>query len=385
MHCFFDSTHPPTGLRTFVAANLCLFAIVLLNGCGIFGPTAAAPTATPTRAYAVVPTFTSTPQTAAPPTPPPVTPTTVPTVAVALAPTTAPITSTIVVTITTVQIITPTNPPANEPRVTITGDAVNVRSGPATAFDSLGAATKGESFPLLARNAQGDWWQICCVNRQPGWIFGELATVENAESVAIAADQPALPTAVAVAEAPAIQGATPEAVPAIPTSAPAAPPPVPPSSEPSAGDFNPDAQYQIVHFKVLGLDENNGGIRDSRAQHHIFLTVLDQSGNGVNGAVVENLVGEKGQIVTGDKGPGKAEITMYYEPFKLRVVSDPSGSVTSQTSNQMGLTFPHLPDIVGKLGGVDYEYGVCPTIDIKCQWPIQAVHFSYAITFQKVK
>ncbi|MEZ4728841.1 MAG: hypothetical protein R3E79_17040 [Caldilineaceae bacterium] len=140
-----------------------------------------------------------------------------------------------------------------------------------------------------------------------------------------------------------------------------------------------------MHFKVLGLNENNGGIRDSRAQHHIFLTVLDQNGNGLDGVVVENLVGEKGQLVTGSKGPGKAEITMYYEPFKFRVVSDPSGPVTSQTSNQMGLAFPHLPDLVGKLGGLDYEYAVCPTLEMKCAWPIQAVHFSYEITFQKVK
>lgn len=389
MQRFFDLTHKHQHLYTVVKASFCLITLALLSGCGIFGPAAAVSTATPTRAYAPVPTFTATPQGApAIPTPAPtIAPTTVPTVAIAVAPVTKVLTSTVVVTATTIpttaQVTTPANTAASEPRLTITGDAVNVRSGPGTTFTSIGAATKGSSFLLRARNAAGDWWQICCVNEQPGWIFGELATVENAESVAIAVDPPTpvQPTAAAVAEAP-----IPEQVTAAPpTNAPAAPAPPPASSDPSAGDFNPDAQYQIVHFKVLGLDENNGGIRDSRAQHHIFLTVLDQSGNGVNGAVVENLVGEKGQVVTGDKGPGKAEITMYYEPFKLRVASDGSGPVTSQTSNQMGLTFPHLPDIVGKLGGVDYEYGVCPTIDIKCQWPIQAVHFSYEITFQKVK
>jgi hypothetical protein len=76
---------------------------------------------------------------------------------------------------------------------------------------------------------------------------------------------------------------------------------------------------------------------------------------------------------------------MAWEPFKLRIASDPSGPVTSQTSNQMGLAFPHLPDLVGRLGDENYEYGACPTIDIKCEWPIQALHFSYEITFQKVK
>ena len=59
--------------------------------------------------------------------------------------------------------------------------------------------------------------------------------------------------------------------------------------------------------------------------------------------------------------------------------------MTSQVSNQMGLIFPHLPDLVGKLGDVNYEYGACPTLEIKCQWPLSAIHFSYEITFQKVK
>ena len=369
------------GRYRLVGGGLCLL-LLLLSGCGsIFGPTSE-PTATPTRVYAHVPTFTPTAETAAAaPTPTPTTNPPTPTTTVATPITSSvPLTAAVAVTATANQVITPTTAPVDEARLTISGETVNVRSGPATTFDAIGSAANGESFPILARNAQGDWWQICCINDQPGWVFGELATVTNSEHVAVMADLPT-PTPLAVAAAPT---AAPAADQPTPTSAPAAPAP-PPVDSGSAGDFNPDAQYQIVHFKVLGLNENNGGIRDSRAQHHIFLTVLDQSGNGVNGAVVENLVGEKGQITTGDKGPGKAEITMYYEPFKFRVVADGSGPVTSQVSNQMGLAFPHLPDIVGKLGGLDYEYAVCPTIDVKCQWPIQAVHFSYEITFQKVK
>lgn len=383
MQRFLKLTDQPHRVRVPLSVVCCLLAVTLLSGCGIFGP-AADPTPT-APAYAAVPTFTPTPQLAELPS----LPTDTPTVAVvqvaaaaAVVTITAPLTSTPAVTLPTVQVITPTNTPAAEPRLIITGDAVNVRSGPGTTFETVGAAVKGGNFQLLARNAQGDWWQICCVNGQPGWVFGALATVEHADELAIVADAPPVPpTPAAVAEAPT---AAPVAEPATPTSVPAAPAP-PPANDSSAGDFNADAQYQIVHFKVLGLNENNGGIRDSQAQHHIFLTVLDQGGNGLDGVVVENLVGEKGQLVTGSKGPGKAEVTMYYEPFKLRVLSDGSGPVTSQISNQMGLAFPHLPDLVGKLGGLDYEYAVCPTIDVKCQWPIQAVHFSYEIIFQKVK
>ncbi len=131
---------------------------------------------------------------------------------------------------------------------------------------------------------------------------------------------------------------------------------------------------------MLGLGENNGGTRSSTSLHYILVTVLDAGGNPMDGVTVRNLVGDKLDVITGSKGPGSAEITMFWEPYKLTVVGE-----SSQVSNQMGLAFPHLPDIVGKLGGFDYEYAVCPTIDVKCDWPIQAVHFSYEITFQKVK
>lgn len=366
-------------------AGLVLLAL-LLSGCGFFasGEQPAEPTGPPVRSLTPVATFTPT-TVAAQPTPisPPPTPPPLPAVAPAAAPVSAALTTT--TSITPAQAVTATVAPAGaEARLIVTSDLVNIRSGPATTFDLVGTAITGETFPITAKNGQGDWWQICCVNNQPGWVFGELARVENVETVAIAAD---LPTPAPAAIIPTT-AAGPESTPTG-ASAPSAPPTPPPAAasapfgEGSAGNPDPNAQYQIVHFKVLGLNENNGGIRDSSAQHHIFLTVLDAAGNGVNGAVVRNAVGEKLDVTTGDKGPGKAEITMYWEPFKLYVVSDPSGPVTSQVSSQMGLAFPHLPDIVGKLGGLDYEYATCPTLEIKCQWPIQAVHFSYEITFQK--
>ena len=369
-------------------------AAVLLAGCGLFGGAEESPTPMPTRTP--FPTFTATPAVAA-------TPTAVPAAAEAAAANTPAVTQPLTqpvaaLPLTQTGTVSESAPAAAAPvpappapagaTLTIASDVVNVRSGPGTEYDLVGTAANGESFSIVAKNAAGDWWEICCIGGQNGWVFGELATAQNAETVAAAADVPAAPVAEAtalpadaVAEAPTAEAATAAAA---PTAAPAPAAPYDPTAS-SAGNFDPNAQYQIVHFKVLGLDENNGGIRDSTAQHLIFLTVLDQNGNGVDGAVVRNLVGDKSEVTTGAKGPGKAEITMYYEPFKLTVASDPSGPVTSQVSNQMGLIFPHLPDLVGKLGDVNYEYGACPTLEIKCQWPLSAIHFSYEITFQKVK
>lgn len=153
-------------------------------------------------------------------------------------------------------------------------------------------------------------------------------------------------------------------------------PPAPPEQE---------FAYRIVHYKVLGENENNGGIFNAGGQHLIFLTVLDANGNGVDGAVVKDANGSNLEVVTGSKGPGKAEITMEWEPYRLYVASDPGGPTTSETSNQMNTAHPHIPDIVGKLGSIDNEYSVCPTPDIRCTPPFYSVHFSYEITFQKVE
>lgn len=394
--------------RPFLVAALVMMA-ALLSGCGLFG---SAGEATPVPTRTPLPTFTPTSAAAVEPSPtaPPLADTAPLTGVEALAaaqPLTAaaPLTASAPVTSTE---NTPAPAPTATPvpaTLTITGDFVNVRSGPGTEFDLVGTAATGETFTAIAKNAAGDWWQVCCVAGQNGWVFAELATVQGGESVPVAdlaaaptteaapvvpeAAAEAVPTEAPAAEAPATEVVATEvaAEPTATSAPPAASAPYNPHAS-SEGNFDPNAQYQITYFHVRGLDENNGGIRDSGAQHLIFVTVLDQNGNGVDGAVVRNLVGEGGEWTVGNKGPGKTEIPMYYEPFKLTVASDPGGAVTSQISSQMGLIFPHLPDIVGKLGDVNYEYGVCPSIDIKCGWPLsdyQYVHFSYDITFQKVK
>ncbi len=187
------------------------------------------------------------------------------------------------------------------------------------------------------------------------------------------------PTATPVPEEPiSTDTSTPE--PPIATPVPAEPTVTP---EPTATPA-PEVAYKIVHYKVLGDGENNGGIFNSGGQHLIFLTVLDENGNGIDGAIVKDANGSVLEVVTGDKGPGKAEITMEWEPYKLFVAADPNGPTTSEVSNQMNTAYPHIPDVVGKLGDINNEYSVCPTIDVRCEPPFYNVHFSYEITFQRI-
>ena len=64
--------------------------------------------------------------------------------------------------------------PPTGPTVTING-TMNVRGGPGTNFPIIGAATAGQQYDALSRNAAGDWWQIEYEGRL-AWVYGGLVT-----------------------------------------------------------------------------------------------------------------------------------------------------------------------------------------------------------------
>ena len=270
-------------------------------------------------------------------------------------------------------------------QLTVIVEVANVRAGPDINHQPIGTAARDEVYEIVGRNETSDWWQVCCLNEQPGWLFESVVTVQNVEAVAIVdVPPPVIPTPapVAVVEKPADEA--PPAAEAAPEAEPEAAP-VEVEASGTAGNFDPNAQYHIVHYRVLGFDDNNGGIFNRGGQQLIFLTVLDAAGTGMDGVVVKNAVEDNLNVVTGSKGPGKAEIKMDWDPYKMYVANDPSGPVTSQVSNQMNNPYPHIPDIVGMLGPADNEYAICPTVDDRCTPPFYLAHWSYEITFQKVR
>lgn len=279
----------------------------------------------------------------------------------------------------------------DEPRLVVGGEIVNVRQGPGVEYPTVDAVAAGETFTLTGRNEAGDWWQVCCFGEEPGWLYGPLVEVQAGESVALAADIPPPPPTVTPAPV-----AVEESAPDEPAQADAGATPSP-AEEPApvannesaysatAGSFDPAAQYHVVGYRVIGYGENNGGIFNNGGQHIIFVNVIDADGNGISGAVVKNAINDNINIVTGPKGPGRAEFEMFWDPYKLYVASDPSGPVTSQITNQMNTAYPHVPDIVGRLGPVEDELAICPTVDERCDPPFFHAHWSYEVTFQKVQ
>jgi len=70
----------------------------------------------------------------------------------------------------------PTPTPFDGPTGIVIADALNVRQGPATTFAVVGKAFRGETLSILARNATGDWWRICCASgtNGEGWVSAQF-------------------------------------------------------------------------------------------------------------------------------------------------------------------------------------------------------------------
>ena len=181
------------------ALALCVSAF-FLAGCGLF--TGPEPTPTATRQMlASVPTFTPAPPGAAAAQAQQPLPTAAQGQAVPPTATTAP---------------TDTPPPApSAARFTVKTDlaapAVNVRSGPSTAFPPLGTIPKGAQHEISGRNAENTWYAFS-FNGVQGWVYMGLLNVENADLITLALNIPNTPvpppptptaTPVPVVQAPA--------------------------------------------------------------------------------------------------------------------------------------------------------------------------------------
>lgn len=68
---------------------------------------------------------------------------------------------------------------AQQPVGTVGTTLANVRSGPGTNYGVIGQAPLGTSFTITGRNTSGDWFQVCCISNNVGWIYSPLLIVEG--------------------------------------------------------------------------------------------------------------------------------------------------------------------------------------------------------------
>ncbi len=294
--------------RAILFVGLASIALTLA-ACGLFGSSTEGSTTSTEGERAIVPTWTSTPQGAAPePTatvafesipaavqPAPVDPNAAPAAstsvfsdltpaAVAVAPVTNTVATSDTAPVTTTAPATATAASVAKASLTVTQDGINVRTGPGTNYGIGGNVSTGAVFDIIAKNAAGDWWQVCCVAGEPVWVFAQLATVANAESVPVAAN---IPEPVAAAPAPTAAPAAPAAPAPEPTAEPA--PAAPPADDPCAGIGGDGCKFRMTGGPAfagngggelkLTLGFIHSGIDGGQPQGSYFVVVLKDGEN----------------------------------------------------------------------------------------------------------
>jgi len=135
--------------------------------------------------------------------------------------------------------------------------------------------------------------------------------------------------------------------------------------------------FKIVTQRMLTIEENHGCM----GNHHIFITVIDKNGNPLNGVIIHG-IWTKENHVSGEKGPGRAEIPLWKSGEQVVVTGDVSGrTYTSETSRVLDTREENIPpeELVAA--------GYCSSVE-ECIQRVQTnslcqYHHSYEVIFQR--
>ncbi|MBX3001286.1 MAG: hypothetical protein KF893_22385 [Caldilineaceae bacterium] len=65
------------------------------------------------------------------------------------------------------------------PYAVISARTAPIRTAPSAAADVIAQVREGREFDVIARDATGQWWRICCINNEYGWISQVMVTLEG--------------------------------------------------------------------------------------------------------------------------------------------------------------------------------------------------------------
>ena len=95
-------------------------------------------------------------------------------------------------------------------KVVVNSPLVNVRTGPGTEYEVVTMVERGAEYDIVAKNSDGSWWKVCCIEGAEAWIISEYVDTDGpVDSVPVdeqlAATAPTEPAAPAETSAPADQ------------------------------------------------------------------------------------------------------------------------------------------------------------------------------------
>jgi len=111
----------------------------------------------------------------------------------------------------------PTPTPQSTPVVEVATETLNVRSGPGTTYPRVGKAKRGDRVEVLAQSPAGEWYLVCCVGDEEGWVAAEYVQLVEGTTAAIAVTTAIPPTPKPRATNTPAPPPTPTSVPATPT------------------------------------------------------------------------------------------------------------------------------------------------------------------------
>jgi hypothetical protein len=144
--------------------------------------------------------------------------------------------------------------------------------------------------------------------------------------------------------------------------------PVPPTATPRPPQ---------VDFKVKEIVAFEDGSLTATGLHNVYFTVVDAGGAPIDGVIIEEVNNQPpAQVITGDKGPGKAEFMMWGTDYRFKVVGNTNGnSASSETTHVLSVLFGHAvwDDLIR--GGICADEASCRALG--------QIHYSYNVTFQR--
>ncbi len=219
----------------------------------------------------------------------------------------------------------------------------------------------GSSVPIIAKNPDGDWWQVQLDNGGTGWLYGPLVDASgDTSAVVVAANIPAPP---------------PTAVPA-PTAVP----------QPTAAPVAAGPDFRVISKELWDVERNGGRLAGTSVncgeRRELNVIVLDAAGNRLNGVAVQVMYGAKEIYVTGSQGKGDGQVEFVLGAGQgVYVLRDADGREASSDRVEGLVTDPREMSDDLLIGGRYCTDGAsCASFKqgLGC-----IAHYSWTVTFQR--